>query len=173
VPGRCWQYPALLLASGHGIRPPWPVAHLKAVPALSEVLHINRLNPLFNNNKKTFVSFVYVYKLSKNGLSGYAGLSLYLVIVCNRWGRSPALLLPRHREPASGCPCWPSGHGIRHRATGLPEGRSRFPAALQLPNAAVPGDGLTCCCGPPVSGVPPDTLLTKLTEGAFVSSVSR
>jgi len=33
-----------------------------------------------------------------------------------------------------------SGHGIRHRATGSPEGRSRLPAVRQLPNAAVPGD---------------------------------
>ena len=73
---------------------------------------------------------------------------LFLVMYPNRWGypvpgrgwRFPALLLPRHGEPASGYPCCLPAIGSGHRATCSPEGRSRLPTARQLPNAAVLGD---------------------------------
>jgi hypothetical protein len=60
-----------------------------------------------------------------------------------------ALPLPWYREPLSGCPCWPPAIGSDHRgtgATGLPEDHSD-PAACQLLNRPVPGDGLPAAGG--------------------------
>jgi hypothetical protein len=84
-----------------------------------------------------------------------------------------ALPLPWYREPVSGCPAGPRPWDRAAVATGSPEGRARAPCC---PPAAEPP--CTWCrsglfAATPVSGVPTDTLLTKLTEGAFVSSVSR